>query len=503
MAAIDVDENDNDSEEEESDKNISPAMVRMPRNIVLEMTDVEMDWGIADSDVDVVHGVEPHSSLTQELDLPPPWEVGSTSNVARFESLKTQSKREKSRTPGRAQTHSEQKEVNRFSLVHDGMQIFPAVIISCVGFVGSGYVLDTTQHWPVFAEISLFYIAIPMLLGLKGNLDMTLASRLSTASHMGILQDPQRQRQIIISSLALVQVQAIVSTIITAAISLLFGLVSKGDMIDGSKVLILLSSALLTMSVSALLLGISTCVLIVCSLHFSIDPDNIATPIVSSLGDFITMIFLAIFASGMKDLTIGDNGTAAPSILLIVSHFILFLVCYRVAAADELCKPILRSGWPPIVLGLGISQIAGMILEQNVQDYEGIAVLVPFINGVGGSMGAIFASRLCSSMHMNKTEDFKTISVTLLTGNIVLQGAFLLLVHFGGLGHVLMEWEIVSLYMVSSTAQVFFVLLFTRWLVALLYQRHIDPDNYAIPILTAIADVIGTGLLVFSFSLVY
>jgi len=45
MAAIDVDENDNDSEEDDSDENKSPAMARMPRNIVLEMTDVETDWG--------------------------------------------------------------------------------------------------------------------------------------------------------------------------------------------------------------------------------------------------------------------------------------------------------------------------------------------------------------------------------------------------------------------------------------------------------------------------
>lgn len=37
------------------------------------------------------------------------------------------------------------------------------------------------QHWEVFKEISEVFILVPALLGLKGNLEMTLASRLSTA----------------------------------------------------------------------------------------------------------------------------------------------------------------------------------------------------------------------------------------------------------------------------------------------------------------------------------
>lgn len=37
------------------------------------------------------------------------------------------------------------------------------------------------QHWEVFKEISEVFILVPALVGLKGNLEMTLASRLSTA----------------------------------------------------------------------------------------------------------------------------------------------------------------------------------------------------------------------------------------------------------------------------------------------------------------------------------
>lgn len=37
------------------------------------------------------------------------------------------------------------------------------------------------QHWEVFKEVSEVFILVPALVGLKGNLEMTLASRLSTA----------------------------------------------------------------------------------------------------------------------------------------------------------------------------------------------------------------------------------------------------------------------------------------------------------------------------------
>lgn len=38
-----------------------------------------------------------------------------------------------------------------------------------------------SQHWTVFTEVTEVFILVPALLGLKGNLEMTLASRLSTA----------------------------------------------------------------------------------------------------------------------------------------------------------------------------------------------------------------------------------------------------------------------------------------------------------------------------------
>ena len=53
-------------------------------------------------------------------------------------------------------------------------------LVAGAGMVGAGLVLDTVQHWSVFVSVPEIFILVPALLGLKGNLEMTLASRLST-----------------------------------------------------------------------------------------------------------------------------------------------------------------------------------------------------------------------------------------------------------------------------------------------------------------------------------
>jgi hypothetical protein len=57
--------------------------------------------------------------------------------------------------------------------------LFP-FLIAGFGMVLAGIVLDVVQHWDLFQQVPETFILVPALLGLKGNLEMTLASRLST-----------------------------------------------------------------------------------------------------------------------------------------------------------------------------------------------------------------------------------------------------------------------------------------------------------------------------------
>ena len=66
---------------------------------------------------------------------------------------------------------------------------------------------------------------IPVILNLKGNLEMNLSARLGTAANVGELDEPETRQRIIFGNLSLLQVQATVVSFVAACVSLLLGLI--------------------------------------------------------------------------------------------------------------------------------------------------------------------------------------------------------------------------------------------------------------------------------------
>lgn len=68
----------------------------------------------------------------------------------------------------------------------------------------------------MFIQVSQLLILVPSLLGLKGNLDMCLASRLCTQANLGNMKCIREIVKMIIGNVALVQIQAIVAAVIVS-----------------------------------------------------------------------------------------------------------------------------------------------------------------------------------------------------------------------------------------------------------------------------------------------
>lgn len=125
----------------------------------------------------------------------------------------------------------------------------------------------------MFTQVSELFILVPVLLNLKGNLEMNLAARFSTSANMGQLDHPDTRNALVWGNMALIQVQALVSGSIAGIFSLLLGLLLHPDeTVTISNIILVISSSMVAASVSSFVLGLFMCILIIISRILKIDP---------------------------------------------------------------------------------------------------------------------------------------------------------------------------------------------------------------------------------------
>lgn len=106
----------------------------------------------------------------------------------------------------------------------------------------------------MFAHVRELFILVPALLGLKGNLDMCLASRLSTQANLGNMTSKREVVKMIYGNFALVQVQAIVAAFIVAVFAISVGAAMNGTFV-WAHAMLLISASMFTATFSCFVLG--------------------------------------------------------------------------------------------------------------------------------------------------------------------------------------------------------------------------------------------------------
>ncbi|XP_066490178.1 solute carrier family 41 member 2 isoform X1 [Tiliqua scincoides] len=398
------------------------------------------------------------------------------------------------------------------------LQILVPFLLAGFGTVSAGMVLDIVQHWEVFKNITEVFILVPALLGLKGNLEMTLASRLSTAVNIGKMDSPIEKWNLIIGNLALKQVQATVVGFLAALAAVILGWIPEGKYHLDHSVL-LCSSSVATAFIASLLQGIIMVGVIVGSKKTGINPDNVATPIAASFGDLITLAILAWISQGLYNC-LESYYYISP---LVGALFLALTPMWIVIAAKHpATRTVLHSGWEPVITAMVISSIGGLILDTTVSDPNlvGIVVYTPVINGIGGNLVAIQASRISTYLHLHSipgelpeeakgccypcrtycgtgvnNKSAQVLLLLVIPGHLI----FLYTIHLMKSGHTSLTPIFIVVYLFTALLQVFTLLWIADWMVHHFWKKGKDPDSFSIPYLTALGDLLGTALLAMSF----
>lgn len=272
-------------------------------------------------------------------------------------------------------------------------QVFIPFLIAGFGNVGAGLILDYVQTWLVFKSVGGLFVLVASFLGFKGNLEMTLAARLSTQANMGRMDLVGEQLKVATGNIALIQCQAVAVAFLASAIAI--GSTSIQTMtFDLNKSLILISTSLVTASVTGLFLAIIMVSVVVISRKANVNPDNVSTLIAAFLGDLTAVCLIAGSAYAFHayfsiELTCG----------VIVFFIVTQPICIWIAYSNEYTRTIIGQGWTSIILAMVISSLGGFIFDYGVDHFKTIALFQPIINGVGANLVAVQASRISTFFH--------------------------------------------------------------------------------------------------------
>ncbi|KAH8304717.1 hypothetical protein KR044_005896, partial [Drosophila immigrans] len=392
------------------------------------------------------------------------------------------------------------------------LQVSIPFFLAGIGTIGAGIVLGRVEKWYVFKNVSELFILVPALLGLKGNLDMCLASRLSTQVNLGNMTSRSNVVRMIVGNIALVQVQATVASFLVAMFAMSVGAAMTGSFYFENAML-LTASAMFTATSSCFVLDFVLVAVILFSQKYRLNPDNLATPLAASIGDVVSISLLSFIASLLYEHI---KTHLWITFIVVTCYLVLLPMWVVIVLKNEYTRPVLKSGWVPVLSALCISGLGGLVLDAAVEVFNGFVVFQPIINGIGGNLVSVQASKISTMLHQSsiigiipphtKVVEWpwralfkgvpyaKTARILIamsIPGNVL----FIFVADYINMNTTTVTWVFMLSYLIASLIQVMLLLYIAHIIVHAMWKWKIDPDNSAIPYLTALGDLLGSSLL--------
>eukprot|EP00158_Paraphelidium_tribonemae_P003925 Partr_v1_DN26469_c0_g2_i4_m23717 putative solute carrier family 41 member len=371
-------------------------------------------------------------------------------------------------------------------------QSLSSLSISIVGLVAAGLLLKRMQTMEIISEVTELIILVPVLLNLKGNLDLNMSTRLATAAHLGRLDSRSPARgEILLGNLVAVQLQAVAVGFFAGLISLGMGSILHPVHNTAHESLLIVATAIWAGALTTFILGVIMCALVVIARAANINPDNTLAPIVTSVGDILALGLML----GMSMLLYQFDYSL--SLILILIQVCAAPLYARFVTSSVQVRDVISNGWLSLFLSMLISIGSGILLEQFVGTFSAMALITPLINGLVGNFGAIYGSRISTAVQTDTRENHWQTMRTLMLINLPVQLLAMLCIRI--FADISLSGGFYLGYMGISFLSLYLTLKFARILCQWLWRRGRNPDHDLLPLVTSFADLLSSAMLVLLF----
>jgi mgtE-like transporter len=367
---------------------------------------------------------------------------------------------------------------------------------TCAGFV-AGLVLGSITG--TLEKLPGLLVLIPAAVGMRGTIFGAMGARFGTGVAAGLFEPTLRRGSFLSRNVSVGILSSLLTSFYLAGVAkLVASAFSRGEVISfWDLVTISVIGGILASSIALVVtVGIA-----VVGFRKGWDLDAVSTPMVTAIGDMVTLpcLFLASLLVGNVTLN------AITALLCTVASAAALVASFRVAVG---VRRILLEMLAVVALSPLLDIFAGALLQAHsteLQAVPAVLILIPPFVSQAGALGGILSSRLSSKLQLGviTAKGRPEIPAVVDGGIVIVLGALV----FTAIGAV--SWALSSLtggpdpgalILIGATllagAIVLPITLVVGYSVAVLTSRFgIDPDNQGVPFITSLLDLAGVAAI--------
>ena len=346
-------------------------------------------------------------------------------------------------------------------------------------------------------------ILIPASVGMRGVISGATGARLGTAVATGLFEVSWRRGSPLRQNATVGAILTLASSVMIAALATVAAAAFGRETIG---FLSLVTISVIGGTVGSVFVLFVTIGVAIISFRRSYDLDAVATPVVTAIGDMVTLpaIFLASFlvGGGGQDTALAVGCLAVAGVAVIAG-----------IRSEPGVRRILLEMLGVIVLVPILDVLAGVVLDAQSRRFAafgGLLMVIPPFMSQAGALGGILSSRLSSKLQLGvisprgRPETPALVDMSLVIGFGAVIFTFIGAFGFelsGLIGFARPEaGQMVGSTILAGLLVLPVALVLGYYLAVGTSRFGLDPDNHSVPLITGVMDLTAVAAFVFALS---